>query len=64
MYVDDLLLSGPISRHQALWEKLRSKVNFEDPEALDRFLGRYHHISSTKPYALDIVRSFDPPEEL
>ena len=45
VYVDDLLLSGPESRHEPFWKKLRSGVNaiaIDDPEPLDRFLGRYH----------------------
>ena len=45
VYVDDLLLSGPSEAHDAFWHKLRHgpiPVNIEDPEPLDRFLGRTH----------------------
>ena len=45
VYVDDLLLSGPAGAHAAFWKKLRSgpiPINIEDPEPLDRFLGRTH----------------------
>jgi hypothetical protein len=34
VYVDDLLLAGPDGGHAAIW--------LEDPEPLDRFLGRSH----------------------
>ena len=42
VYVDDLLLSGPEAHHASFWAKLREHVDIEDPEALDRFLGRSH----------------------
>ena len=42
VYVDDLLLSGPVSAHNPLWEALRSEVKLDDPEPLSRFLGRAH----------------------
>ncbi len=43
VYVDDLLLSGPEKAHDALWSKLRdSGVKFEEPEPVERFLGRLH----------------------
>ena len=42
VYVDDLLLSGPEANHAKLWGQLRQKVDIEDPEPLDRFLGRSH----------------------
>ena len=45
VYVDDLLLSGPVDNHDKLWTSLRSKINIEDPEPLDRFLGRTHVVT-------------------
>ena len=44
VYVDDLLLSGPASAHNFVWEALRSEVKLDDPEPLNRFLGRAHDI--------------------
>ena len=43
VYVDDLLLSGPEGNHESLWKRLRSApfpIALDDPEPLDRFLGR------------------------
>ena len=46
VYVDDLLLSGPKGRHSDLWLALRGAgIHLDDPEPLDRFLGRYHRTS-------------------
>jgi len=45
VYVDDLLLSGPKGGHAKIWEKLRKgsePIALDDPEPLDRFLGRGH----------------------
>ena len=45
VYVDDLILSGPSKNHAAFWDSLRSgprSIRIEDPEPLDRFLGRTH----------------------
>ena len=42
VYVDDLLMSGPIATQDSVWERLRVLVSTEDPEPLDRFLGRAH----------------------
>ena len=43
VYVDDLLLSGPTEKHDQFWSALREvPVVLEDPEPLDRFLGRNH----------------------
>ena len=44
VYVDDLLLSGPAAGHAPFWAALRNigKIKIEDPEVLDRFLGRKH----------------------
>ena len=44
VYVDDLLLSGPVENHGEFWAALRhvGNIRIEDPEILDRFLGRKH----------------------
>ena len=44
VYVDDLLLSGPVGNHAGFWSALREigKIKIEDPEILERFLGRRH----------------------
>ena len=45
VYVDDLLLSGPEAQHDVIWSKIRSgdrPILIDDPEPLDRFLGRSH----------------------
>ena len=44
-YVDDFMLSGPAGKHEAFWARLRTgklPVKIDDPEPLDRFLGRKH----------------------
>ena len=35
-------MSGPIDSQDGIWERLRALVSTEDPEPLDRFLGRAH----------------------
>jgi len=50
VYVDDLLLSGPEEHHARFWQRLRSgpkAVHIEEPEPLDRFLGRGHEEVNT-----------------
>ena len=44
VYVDDLLLSGPVAGHASFWNALREigKIKIDEPEVLDRFLGRKH----------------------
>jgi len=47
VYVDDLLLAGPTEEHDAFWQKLRfgpNPIKLEDPEPLNRFLGREHKL--------------------
>ena len=46
VYVDDLLLSGPIGSQKSVWDRLRKHVTIEDPETVERFLGRTHILSS------------------
>ena len=43
VYVDDLLLSGPVANHSKFWEQLQAaKIDIGEPEELDRYLGRDH----------------------
>ena len=43
VYVDDLLLAGPIGCHKKIWDDLiASPVFLDPPEDLDRFIGRTH----------------------
>jgi len=57
VYVDDLLLSGPAAAHDAFWKSLRTgdkPIAIEDPEPLDRFLGRGHEEISS-PSGVDLA---------
>ena len=41
--VDDLLLSGPEQHHAVFWTNLQAQgITIDEPEDLDRFLGRTH----------------------
>ena len=55
VYVDDLLLSGPVENHEKFWQMITDKnvgsIRVEDPEPLDRFLGRKHVTLSSKSAA-------------
>ena len=42
IYVDDLLLSGPQEHHENFWKVLAKHVNIDEPEPVDRYLGRHH----------------------
>ena len=43
VYVDDLLLSGPEQHHAVFWTNLQAQgITIDEPEDLDRFLGRTH----------------------
>ena len=44
VYVDDLLLSGPSTAHQNLWAALKKVAQLDEPEPLNRFLGRSHDV--------------------
>ena len=46
VYVDDLVPSGPHQHHEALWSELRKRIDLEESEPLDRFLGRTHIVSN------------------
>ena len=45
VYVDDLLLSGPAELPDEVWKMIRSTVDTEDPEPLDRYLGTTHIVA-------------------
>ena len=55
VYVDDLLLSGPAENHDKFWRMITDKnvgnIMVEDPEPLDRFLGRKHVTLKSKSAA-------------
>ena len=42
VYVDDLMLAGPTKNLDKIWSPLRKLVTTEQPESLDRFIGRTH----------------------
>ena len=42
VYVDDLLRAGPTQHYANFWRTLRAQVDIEEPEDLDRYLGRHH----------------------
>ena len=60
IYVDDLMLSGPEGAHAKFWEALAEDVHLEEPESLDRFLGRHHEVSQCDAPAYNIVELFNP----
>ena len=64
VYVDDLMLSGPEEHHDTFWGKLVKEVKIEEPEALDRFLGRYHEIDEITAPAIDVREFFEPEEKV
>ena len=45
----DLLMSGPADKMDAVWKLIRTKIDTEDPEPLDRYLGRTHIVEPNKP---------------
>ena len=53
VYVDDLLCSGPVASHTKFWKMLTDKhvggISIDDPEPLDRFLGRKHVVLHSSP---------------
>ena len=46
VYVDDLMLSGPKGNHKVFWAELSKRVDLDEPEALNRFLGRTHVVDT------------------
>ena len=46
VYVDDLMLSGPKGNHEVFWAELSKRVGLDEPEALNRFLGRTHVVDT------------------
>ena len=59
IYVDDLLLSGPEQYHDKFWRELRRHVDIEDPEDLDRYLGRHHLIEKAARLPDNVMTYFD-----
>ena len=51
VYVDDIVMSGPEAEHEKIWAKLTDPslgtIKIDDPELLDRFLGRKHLVVSS-----------------
>ena len=60
IYVDDLMLSGPEDAHESFWKLLSEDVHLEDPEPLDRFLGRHHEYIVCEPPDVDNREFFTP----
>ena len=45
VYVDDLLLSGPVGNHDKIWNALKEyPIQLGEPEDVNRFLGRNHDV--------------------
>ena len=42
VYDDDLLLAGPTGNHLKVWKPLMARIALEQPEPLNRFIGRTH----------------------
>ena len=47
LYVDDILLSGPASAHDAFWSEIQKHLEIEAPTPVDRVLGRKHLLEKT-----------------
>ena len=62
VYVDDLMLSGPTANHDTFWQIIRKKVDMENPEPLDRFLGRHHEYSKIQAPTWNNIEFFVPKE--
>ena len=45
LYVDDILVSGPVSSQEPFWAELKQHLHIEPPAPVDRVLGRKHVIS-------------------
>ena len=42
LYVDDMLVSGPQENHTKFWSELGKHLKFEEPQPVNRVLGRNH----------------------
>ena len=42
VYVDDFLLAGDSSYHEAFWAELSKRIMLDDVGDIGRFLGRHH----------------------
>ena len=47
VYVDDFHLSGPAAHHEAVWKRIGSVIDIDEPSPFDRFLGCHHDIEET-----------------
>ena len=64
VYVDDLLLGGPVGAHEDFWKRLQERVSLDPPEPVSRFLGRYHDFDEVYAPALDIREYFEPQTKI
>ena len=48
LYVDDMVLSGPADQHKPFWDKVKKRIEIEDPTPVDRILGRNHKLIQTE----------------
>ena len=47
VYVDDLLASGPKDNLAPFWKQIAKEIDLGEPEPINRFLGRNHHVRSS-----------------
>ena len=59
IYVDDLMLSGPCEGHAPFWKRLSADVKIEEPEDLERYLGRNHHIAECGRLDYDLRKEYE-----
>ena len=64
VYVDDLLLGGPADAHDNFWRRLQERVSLDPPEAVSRFLRRYHDFDKVYAPACDIREYFVPQTKI
>ena len=62
LYVDDLMLTGPVANHSTFWASLRKQFETEDPEPLDRLLGRYQEFPASSGPDHNFISYFDPAD--
>jgi len=64
VYVDDLLLSGPTCNHASFWTELRFKVDTDEPEPIDRYLGRHHSFGEFPKLEHNLMEWFASPHKV
>ena len=42
LYVDDMLVRGPQENHVRFWKEIGKHLEFEEPQPVNRVLGRNH----------------------